>query len=301
MNNENFFQKILKNKKSKIGIVLIAIMMLLSILAPLIAPYGALERVGNPHEAPSWDHLLGTTRLGYDVFSQLMYGGRVSLFVGLAAGSMVAFLAVMMGITAAYFGKWVDEFISVIINIVLVIPQLPLLIVLAALIGETGPLSIALIIGLTSWAWGGRVVRSQALAVRQRDFIHASELIGDPPFHIILKELLPNLISIIGSNFIGVVIYAIMTEATLSFIGLGNAEIVTWGTQLYHANNSAAVVVGAWWELLAPCIAIIIVGTGLALLNFGIDEVSNPKLQAQTWFARWKKEQQKAQAAEAKQ
>jgi peptide/nickel transport system permease protein len=295
MNNSEFIRNLVKNRKAMIGLGLISLMILAAIFAPLLTPYGPLERVGDPHEAPSWSHLLGTTRLGYDVFTQMLFGGRVSLFVGLVAGTIVAILAVMMGITAAYFGKWVDEGISLLINIVLVIPHLPLLIVLAALLGETGPTAIALIIGLTSWAWGGRVVRSQAMAVREREFIHASELLGDPPFHIILKELLPNLVSIIGSSVIGVVIYTIMTEATLSFLGLGNAEIVTWGTQLYHANNSAAMIVGAWWEVLAPCLAIIIVGAGLALINFAIDEISNPRLQAQAWFVRWKAKQEKAE------
>jgi peptide/nickel transport system permease protein len=151
--------------------------------------------------------------------------------------------------------------------------------VLAAFIGEAGPLVIALIIGLTSWGWGARVTRAQTLSLRRREFIEASHALGEPAWRMILVELLPNLLSIISLNFIGSVVYTIITEATLEFLGLGDPLAVSWGTMLYNAQITAAITVGAWWELLAPCAAIATVGVGLSLVNFGVDEVSNPRLR----------------------
>jgi peptide/nickel transport system permease protein len=151
--------------------------------------------------------------------------------------------------------------------------------VLAAFIGEASPLVIAAIIGLTSWGWGARVTRAQTLSLRRREFIEAAVMLGEPAWRMILVELLPNLLSIIGLNFIGSVIYTIITEATLEFLGLGDPLAVSWGTMLYHAQVSSAITVGAWWEVLAPAAAIASVGIGLSLINFGVDEIANPRIR----------------------
>jgi peptide/nickel transport system permease protein len=222
---------------------------------------------------------MGSTRMGRDVYTQLVWGTRTSLAVGFLAGLIVTALGTLIGVTAGYFGGKIDEVLNFATNIVLVIPQLPLLLVLAAFIGEAGPLVIALIIGLTSWGWGARVTRAQALSLRRREFIEASRGLGEPAWRMILVELLPNLLSIISLNFIGSVIYTIITEATLEFLGLGDPLAVSWGTMLYNAQITAAISVGAWWELLAPCAAIATIGIGLSLVNFGVDEVSNPRIR----------------------
>ena len=138
---------------------------------------------------------------------------------------------------------------------------------------------IALIIGLTSWGWGARVTRAQALSLRQREFIQASRALGEPAWRMVFAEMLPNLLPIISLNFIGRVIYTIVTEATLEFLGLGDPLAISWGTMLYNAQITAAITVGAWWELLVPCAAIATVGIGLSLINFGVDEVSNPRVR----------------------
>jgi peptide/nickel transport system permease protein len=270
---------ILRNRKAMIGLAILLIYVVVALLAPVITGHDPIKRVGRPHEAPSLDHFLGTTRMGRDVFTQLIWGTRTSLFIGLLAGSIVTIIGVTLGVMAGYLGGWIDEAVNFVTNIALVIPQLPLLLVIAAFVGEASPLVIALIIGLTSWAWGARVTRAQTMTLRQRDFILASELIGEPKWRMIVVELMPNLLSIIGFNFIGSVIYTIITEATLEFLGLGNPLAVSWGTMLYNAQTASAMSVGAWWEVFAPATAIAIIGVGLSMINFAVDEISNPRLR----------------------
>jgi ABC-type multidrug transport system fused ATPase/permease subunit len=195
---------------------------------------------------------MGSNRMGHDLWAQFTNGARISLMVGFGAGLLVCALAITVGITAGYFGGVVDECLTFLMNVVLVIPNLPLLLVLASFIGEASPMVIALIIGLTSWAYGARVIRAQTLALREKEFVIAAEVLGEPAWRIILVEILPNLISIIGVSFIGSIIYAIVTEATLEFLGLGDPTVVSWGIMLYNAQTSSAILVGAWWEILAP-------------------------------------------------
>ena len=270
----------LRNRKAAIGLAIVMAYVIVAIAAPLIAHYEPLARVGRPHQAPSADHWLGTTRMGRDVFSQLIYGTRNSLMVGVLAGFIVTAIGTTIGITAAYFGGLIDDVLNFLTNVVLVLPQLPLLLVLAAFLGQVSPLAIALIIGLTSWAWGARVTRAQALSLKTRDYIQATEMIGEPSWRMILVEMLPNLLSIIGFNFIGSVIFTIITQATLEFLGLGSPLTLSWGTMLYNAQNASAIIVGAWWEVLAPCAAIVLIGVGLSLMNFGVDEIANPRMRS---------------------
>jgi peptide/nickel transport system permease protein len=269
----------LRNRKAAIGLTIVLIYVAIAIFAPLIAPFDPVARVGRPHQAPSAEHWLGTTRMGRDVFSQLIWGTRTSLMVGIVAGLIVTAIGTAIGITAAYFGGWIDDVLNFLTNVVLVLPQLPLLLVLAAFLGQVGPWAIALIIGLTSWAWGARVTRAQAMSLKTRDFIQASAMIGEPTWRMILVEMLPNLLSIIGFNFIGSVIFTIITEATLEFLGLGSPLATSWGTMLYNAQTASAIMVGAWWEVLAPCAAIVLIGIGLSLMNFGVDEIANPRMR----------------------
>lgn len=274
-----FFSIILRNKKAAGGMLIVLAYIGIALAAPLITSHDPLKRVTRPHQEPTMEHVMGSTRMGRDVYTQFVWGTRTSLIVGFAAGLIVTVIGTLIGVTAGYFGGWIDETLNFITNIALVIPQLPLLLVLAAFIGQSDPFMIALIIGLTSWAWGARVTRAQTLTLRKRDFIEASEQIGEPSWRIICVELMPNLLSIIGFNFIGSVVYTIITEATLEFLGLGDPLAVSWGTMLYNAQTSSAITVGAWWEVFAPCMAIVVIGIGLSLLNFGIDEVSNPRLR----------------------
>jgi peptide/nickel transport system permease protein len=268
-----------RNRKAAIGLAIVAFYIVVALAAPLITASDPNKRVARPHQPPSVEHVLGSTRMGRDVYTQLVWGSRTSLFVGFLAGFIVTALGTLIGVTAGYFGGKIDEALNFATNVILVIPQLPLLLVLAAFIGEVSPMVIAIIIGVTSWGWGARVTRAQTLSLRQREFIEASRALGEPTWRMILVELAPNLLSIISLNFIGSVIYTIITEATLEFLGLGDPLAVSWGTMLYNAQITAAITVGAWWEVLAPAAAIATVGIGLSLINFGVDEVSNPRLR----------------------
>ena len=279
--------QLLHNRKALVGVTILAIVILVAIFAPLLTEYSPVKRVGRPHQPPSLEHWLGTTRLGYDVFTRLLYGARVSLAVGFGAGLLITVIGTVLGIIAGYKGGVVDEVINFFTNMILVIPNLPLLLVLAAFIGQASPLVIAIILGFTSWAWGVRVTRSETLSIRQRDFVKSAEMLGEPSWRIMAFEIFPNLISIVGINFIGSVIFAVITEATLEFLGLGDPNTVSWGIMLYNAQNSSALSVGAWWDLLSPCIALAVLGLGLALINFAIDEIANPRLRTGGMLRRW--------------
>jgi peptide/nickel transport system permease protein len=281
------FNQLRHNRKAVIGLTILTIVILVAVFAPFLTEYGPTQRVGRPHQPPSADHWLGTTRLGYDVFTRLLHGARVSLAVGFGAGLLIALIGTVLGIIAGYKGGVIDEVITFFTNMILVIPNLPLLLVLAAFIGQASPLVIAIILGLTSWAWGARVTRSETLSLRQRDFVKSAEMLGEPAWRIMTFEIFPNLISIVGINFIGSVIFAVVTEATLEFLGLGDPNTVSWGIMLYNAQNSSALSVGAWWDLLSPCVALAVLGLGLALINFAIDEIANPRLRTGGMLARW--------------
>lgn len=306
------------NARAMAGLIIISIFVFGALLAPLLTQHAPDKRTGNPHEYPAFvvkaaqnnpdgwvaenladskrtlrmskkaEHALGTTRMGRDVWSQVVYGARTSLAVGFGAGFIVCFLATIIGVSAGYFGGRVDDILSAAMNIMLVIPQLPLLFVIAAFIGQAGPLTIAIVIGMTSWAWGARIVRAQTLSLREKEFVKAAEVLGESSWRIIFVEILPNLISIVGASFIGSVMLAIMTEATLSFLGLGDPNTISWGIMLYNVQTSSSMLVGAWWELLAPCIALTLIAVGLALLNFAVDEIANPQLRSHKGMRRWK-------------
>ncbi len=291
-------QFLLENPKAAIGIFIVVSVCLMCLFAPLLTQYDPTDRIARPHLAPNWENLLGTTRMGRDVWSQVLYGGRVSLMVGFAAGSFVILMAMIIGIASGYFGGVVDNVLSFFTNLVMVIPSLPLMLVLAAFLDQVSPMVIAVIIGATSWPWGARVLRAQTLAIRNRDFVHAAEIMGESKRRILFAEVMPNMISILASCFIGTVIFAIMTQATLEFIGLGDPLSITWGGMLYNADQTSAIRLGAWWEIVAPSVALASVAIGLALINFSIDEISNPKLKAQRIMTRFRREEKKAEKLE---
>jgi peptide/nickel transport system permease protein len=283
----SLFTQLLHNRKALIGVTILAVVILVAIFAPMLTEFTPTQRVGRPHQPPSAEHWLGTTRLGYDVFTRMVYGARVSLAVGFGAGVLITVIGTVLGIIAGYKGGVVDEVITFFTNMILVIPNLPLLLVLAAFIGQASPLVIAVILGFTSWAWGVRVTRSETLSIRQRDFVKSAETLGEPGWRVMAFEIFPNLISIVGINLIGSVLFAVISEATLEFLGLGDPNTTSWGIMLYNAQNSSALSVGAWWDLLTPCVALAVLGLGLALINFAIDEIANPRLRTGGMLLRW--------------
>lgn len=228
---------------------------------------------------PSSDHWLGTTHSGQDIFSQLIWGTRVTLAVGLLTGLFTTLLALTLALVGGFLGGLVDDTISLFTNVFLVIPSLPLMIVIAAYISVRGMIPIILILGLTSWPWPTRVLRSQVISLKNRDFIRVSKSLGEKSLYIVFREILPNMISLVMASFFSSTMAAIIGATTLEFIGLGNPSVVSWGTMLYWAQVNSALLAGSWWWFLPPGICIALIGTSFALMNFAIDEISNPKLR----------------------
>jgi peptide/nickel transport system permease protein len=204
--------------------------------------------------------------------------------IGLGVGLSTVLWGALVGMTAGYFGDRTDAALSLITNIFLVIPGLPLAIVLAAYL-PAGPLSVALVLVITGWAWNARVLRAQTLGLRQRDFVAAAVVSGESSGWIIVREILPNMLTILVAQLIGSTIYAIGAEVGLEFLGLGDLSTVTWGTNLYWASNDSALLTGAWWTYLPSGLCVALVGFALVMLNSGFDQVTNPRLRAE---GRWR-------------
>jgi peptide/nickel transport system permease protein len=277
------------NPAGLIGTTIVAMIVCACLSAPLLTENDPNKRVARGHQPPSAELVFGSTRAGKDVYSQVLHGGRVSLFVAFSAATVTTFIALLVGVTSGYFGGRIDEMMMAVTNVMLVFPQLPLLIILAAFLGQVGPMVIALILGLTSWPWGARVMRSQTLALRNKEFITAAEVMGESKWRIIVVEIIPNLISLVAGMFVGTSLYAIGAQAGLEFLGLGDPTVVSWGTMLYWAQSSAAFFVGAWWDFVVPGTVIALIGGGLALINISIDQVSNPKLRTGRYLKIWRR------------
>ncbi|MFJ6198057.1 ABC transporter permease [Micromonospora sp. NPDC092111] len=266
--------------KAATGLVLVAGYALLAVIGPWIAPYDPDARSGELLQPPSAQHWFGTTHLGQDVFSQILVGTRGVMLVGLTAGVVATVLSVLVGVTAGYLGGAYDDGLSALSNVFLVIPALPLIIIVTSTVTDAGDLVVALVIGLTSWAWGARVLRAQTLSLRRRDYVEAARATGESTWRIIVFEILPNLTAIIASGFVGTVVFAVMSEITLAFIGISSVSSWNWGTILFWAQSQQALAQGAWWWFVPAGLAIALLGTALALINFGIDEFVSPRLRS---------------------
>src|SRR6476661_4453585 len=267
------------NGKSRVGLIMLAFFVLVALAAPLIAPYDPHDSSFLASEQPSAAHLLGTTQAGQDVFSPVIYGTQTSLIVGTLAGALATIVALLIGMTAGYMQGIVDDVLSFLINLGLVVPALPLMIAVAAYSPVRGVAIIIFIIGLTGWAWGARFKRAQVISLRTRDYITSAQFAGDGPFRIIFREIMPNMISLVVLSYIGAANGAIGAEAGLEFLGLGDPSTVSWGTMLYWANNGGAMLTGQWAWLAAPGLALALLTTSLILINFGVDALSNPQLR----------------------
>ncbi|MFG2821798.1 ABC transporter permease [Kitasatospora sp. NPDC048365] len=252
---------------------------LIAVIGPWIAPFDPDARSTDLMEGPSGKHWLGTTHLGQDIFSQLLVGTRSIILVGVVAGVLATVVAVLVGVTSGYLSGPGAETMSAISNVFLVIPALPLIIIVSSVMPHSGDLMVALIIGMISWAWGARVLRAQTLSLRRRDFVVAAKATGESTFRVVVFEILPNLTAIIASSFIGTVMYAVMTEISLAFIGIPGMSPWNWGVILYWAQTQQALGLGAWWWFVPAGLAIALLGTALSLVNFGIDEIVNPRLR----------------------
>ena len=277
-----------RDRKAAAGAVMLFFFILVALAGPLfVGDPKAL--VGVPLQPPSAQHWLGTTGQGQDVLAQLVAGSRTSLAIGFGVGMVVVMIGALVGVTAGYFGGRVDGLLSLLFNVFLVIPGLPLAIVIAAYL-PTGPLTLGLVLVVTGWAWNARVLRAQTLAQRKRDFVAAAVVSGESSFRIVACEILPTMTSLLVAQVIGSTVYAIGAQVGLEFLGLGDVSAITWGTNLYWAQNDSALLTGAWWTFAPTGISLALVGFGLILLNSGFDEITNPRLQMEhAWRAHLKR------------
>lgn len=271
---------ILKNRKATIGMTILIFFAIVAIFAPQLAPYSPDDFVSRPHQPPSSEFWLGTTGSGEDVLSQTIYGTRISLGTGVIVGVAVTIIGALVGMTAGYFGKRVDDILSLVTNVFLIIPALPLLVILAGFL-PAGFGTIVAVLTVTGWAWGARVLRSQTLSLREKDFVASAIVSGENSFRIIFREILPNMMSIVVAGMFGAVTYAIGAQAGLEFLGLGNPSAISWGTNLYWAQNNSGLLQGAWWTFVPAGTCIALVAFAFTLVNYAIDEVTNPRLRSQ--------------------
>ncbi len=234
---------------------------------------------GPTRMAPSARFPLGTTSSGQSILAQLVVATRGSVEVGFLSAAIATALSVVVGIGGGFVGGWADDLLALLTNVVLVIPALPLIIIVAAFVKTGGLDTTVAVIAFTSWAAAARVLRAQTLSVRSRDYVLAARVSGERAWRIAAVEILPNELAIIVSQFIFTVIFAVLTQATLAFLGLENPGTLTWGNMLYLANNDEALTSGMWWWFVPPGLCIALLGTSLALINFGLDEMLNPRLR----------------------
>lgn len=267
--------------KSRVGIILAAGFVLLAIVGPIVAPYDPNALGEDLLQPPSWRHPFGTTQTGQDVFSQFLVGARNVMTVGLLAGVLATSLSLLVGVGAALLRGVGDEILSGLANVFLVIPALPLIILIAAFIpGGGGPLAVALVVSLTGWAWGSRVIRAQTMSLRDRDFVQAARATGKSTWSLVVVEILPNLVPIVAGSFVGTVNFAVLAQVSLSFIGIGSSNSWNWGTILFWAQGQQALAQGAWWWFVPAGLAIALLGMALTLITLGIDELVNPRLRS---------------------
>jgi peptide/nickel transport system ATP-binding protein/peptide/nickel transport system permease protein len=268
----------LSDRLGWIGAITVAALVLTAVFAPVLAPYDPTERVGRPFLPPSADHLLGTNDVGQDLLSELIFGARVSLTVGIVAALVAMSIGTTVGIIAGYYPKRAGAVLMRFVDVVLILPFLPLLIVLAAYLGRSLTNTIV-VIGVLIWAGPARIIRSQVLSLRSREYVLASRSMGARDRWVIFRHILPRTALLATGSFVRAVSGAILLEAALSFLGLGDPIQKSWGSILFWAQSRGAFLTPAWkWWVLPPGLAIMAASLGFALIAFAVEERINPKL-----------------------
>jgi peptide/nickel transport system permease protein len=273
---------VLANPKARLGAAMVAFVVAVAVIAPWISvsdPNGF--SLLDARQSPSWHHLFGTTDQGSDIFSQVVIGARRSLLLGAAAATLATVVAAALGITAALVGGLVDDIVNVLINIFLVIPPIPLLVVMSGYVQQHGMATMIVVLALVLWAFEARILRAQALSLKNRDFVDAARAAGEPTWRIVFGELVPNMISRIAAAFVLVFYIALLVDAGLEFLGLGDVATTSWGSTLYWAQTNSTVLQGEWWPFFFPGAALAFTVLGLVLLLAGIDEFTNPRLRSE--------------------
>ncbi len=266
--------------KGMFGIIVIAVFVVLPYLRPYLTPYPPLKYgVGIRDQAPTAAHLMGTTNLGQDVFSQWLVGGIVSVEVGVLTGFFTTILVILIGIPAGYYRRSFGQVLILLTDVFLVIPVLPLIILLAVYLGPSLSNQI-LILTLLSWPFAARIVAAQVLSLRERVFVESGVAAGSSDVRIMFGEILPNLWPLILSNGVLIIVFAILFQAAIAFLGLGNEQLVSWGNMLYNAQNVGAASSGEWWWVIPPGLGVTALALAFSLAVLQIDKVFTERSKA---------------------
>jgi peptide/nickel transport system permease protein len=268
-----------KNRKATAGAILLLIFCFLGLFPGLIARDSPTLEIYGRSMGVSGAHLLGTTAYGQDLFAQVVWGTRQVLIISFGAGLASTAIAAIIGVAAAYLGGFWDGVLNLLTDVLLVIPLFPLLIVIAAYMQSSGTAVLIAVLTLTGWSYTARQLRSQALSVRNRDFLEAARVRGERALYIIGAEILPTMTSLLVAAFLTNALYDVLFASSLQFIGLGDPNATSWGTMLYWAENNEALQTGQYLWAVAPGVCIAALGTAFALLNYAFDEIGNPALR----------------------
>jgi len=267
------------NRKAMVGAALLVLFCLVAAFPGLIAQDDPDAQIYGRSLGPSMRHLLGTTAYGQDMFAQVVWGARPVLLIAFGVGLIATSVAVLIGVAAAYLGGAWDGVLGTLTDVLLVIPLFPLLIVIAGYLHSAGTVVMIVVISLTGWSYTARQLRAQAMSLRKRDFLEAARVRGERPLYIIVVEIIPTMTSLIVASFLTNALYAVLFSSSLQFIGLGDPNLVSWGTMLYWAENNEAFQTGQALWIIVPGLCIVGLGAAFALLNYAFDEIGNPALR----------------------
>ena len=273
-----FWRLYRKSSLGKLGLIIVSFFVIVALAAPWIAPFDPFSFVGDPFLKPSSTHIFGTDQVGRDIFSRVIYGTRISLLVGLVASAMTIGLGTSIGLVSVYLGGWIDNALMRITDLFIIIPALPLMLIMASILGK-GITNIIIVITVVGWTATARMVRSQTLSLKERPFTEASRAIGSSDLHTIARHIVPNVFPLVFANGMIAIVDAILSEAGLSFLGFGDPSAPSWGMVLHFADNAGATVNGYWWYIVPPGICIMFLVMGFAFISYSTDQILNPRLR----------------------
>jgi peptide/nickel transport system permease protein len=270
-----------QNRQGMVGIVVLVVFVVVALAAPLLVDQTQLDparATATPFMPPSWTYPLGTDNFGRPVLSLIIYGSRISLLVGFAATIGTMLIGAVVGISAGYYGGRIDTMLNAFTNWFLVIPWIALAIVLASILGPT-VFNVILVIAITSWAGTARLVRAQALTVKERPYVERARVLGAGDWHLITRHVLPNVFPVLFANTVLTVALSILSETTLALLGLEDPNTISWGVIIRQAFDKGALTAGYWWWLIPPGIAIVFVTLSFTMCGYALDEILNPRLR----------------------
>ena len=274
----DFWRLYRRSALGKLGLIIVSFFVIVAVAAPWIAPFDPFSFVGDPFLKPSSTHILGTDQVGRDILSRVIYGTRISLLIGLVASAMTIGLGTVIGLVSGYLGGWVDNALMRITDLFIIIPALPLMLIMASILGK-GMTNIIIVITVVGWTATARMVRSQTLSLKERPFTEASRAIGSTDLHTIARHIVPNVFPLVFANGMIAIVDAILSEAGLSFLGFGDPSAPSWGMVLHFADNAGATVNGYWWYIVPPGICIMLLVMGFAFISYSTDQILNPRLR----------------------